>query len=161
MFGYAVDETPELMPAPIQYAHAILRRLAESGAQMIVADGMDKDIRRAEVIALPVVALMLFFVFGGAVAAFLPVLIGGLTVGGTLFEELGFYYVGPIDGHDLDQIAGIDVASHVVSRNLDQAEAGKAARDICFCAVHRDTPAQRRRAQGAVFHPFPSLHSAA
>jgi 1-deoxy-D-xylulose-5-phosphate synthase len=26
----------------------------------------------------------------------------GMTVGGTLFEELGFSYVGPIDGHDLD-----------------------------------------------------------
>jgi S-adenosylmethionine synthetase len=36
MFGYATDDTPELMPAPIQYAHAILRRLAEarkSGAE--------------------------------------------------------------------------------------------------------------------------------
>jgi S-adenosylmethionine synthetase len=29
MFGYATTETKELMPAPIQYAHAVLRRLAE------------------------------------------------------------------------------------------------------------------------------------
>lgn len=28
----------------------------------------------------------------------------GMAMGGTLFEELGFYYVGPIDGHDMDQL---------------------------------------------------------
>ena len=27
-----------------------------------------------------------------------------MTVGGTLFEELGFSYLGPIDGHDMDQL---------------------------------------------------------
>ncbi|MEM6538083.1 MAG: 1-deoxy-D-xylulose-5-phosphate synthase [Pseudomonadota bacterium] len=28
----------------------------------------------------------------------------GMVTGGTLFEELGFYYVGPINGHDLDHL---------------------------------------------------------
>ncbi|QDX26640.1 1-deoxy-D-xylulose-5-phosphate synthase [Sphingomonas suaedae] len=31
----------------------------------------------------------------------------GLAMGGTLFEELGFYYVGPIDGHDMDQLVPV------------------------------------------------------
>ncbi|WP_375568139.1 1-deoxy-D-xylulose-5-phosphate synthase [Seohaeicola saemankumensis] len=31
-------------------------------------------------------------------------LLKGFTVGGTLFEALGFSYLGPIDGHDLDQL---------------------------------------------------------
>ena len=30
-----------------------------------------------------------------------------MAMGGTLFEELGFYYVGPIDGHDLDQLVPV------------------------------------------------------
>jgi 1-deoxy-D-xylulose-5-phosphate synthase len=31
----------------------------------------------------------------------------GMTVGGTLFEELGFSYVGPIDGHDMEQLLAV------------------------------------------------------
>ncbi|MFO7759094.1 MAG: 1-deoxy-D-xylulose-5-phosphate synthase [Roseovarius sp.] len=34
-------------------------------------------------------------------------LVTGLTGSGTLFEELGFQYVGPIDGHDMGQLLGV------------------------------------------------------
>ncbi len=34
------------------------------------------------------------------------------TMGGTLFEELGFKYLGPIDGHDLDQLLPVLRAAH-------------------------------------------------
>ncbi|MBQ2261933.1 MAG: 1-deoxy-D-xylulose-5-phosphate synthase [Loktanella sp.] len=30
-----------------------------------------------------------------------------MTVGGTLFEQLGFSYIGPIDGHDMDQLLSV------------------------------------------------------
>jgi 1-deoxy-D-xylulose-5-phosphate synthase len=41
----------------------------------------------------------------------------GLLTGGTLFEELGFYYVGPVDGHSLDHLLPI-------LRNLRDNEEG-------------------------------------
>ncbi|MEM6593217.1 MAG: 1-deoxy-D-xylulose-5-phosphate synthase [Pseudomonadota bacterium] len=31
----------------------------------------------------------------------------GMTVGGTMFEELGFSYLGPIDGHDMEQLLAV------------------------------------------------------
>jgi S-adenosylmethionine synthetase len=42
MFGYACDETPELMPAPIHYAHAVTRQLAKArrnGLDFLRPDG--------------------------------------------------------------------------------------------------------------------------
>jgi 1-deoxy-D-xylulose-5-phosphate synthase len=39
----------------------------------------------------------------------------GMLTGGTLFEELGFYYLGPIDGHNLDHLLP-------VLRNVREAE---------------------------------------
>ena len=34
-------------------------------------------------------------------------LLRGIVTGGTLFSELGFYYIGPIDGHDVDSLVQI------------------------------------------------------
>ena len=41
----------------------------------------------------------------------------GMVTGGTLFEELGFYYVGPIDGHNFDHLLP-------VLKNVRDAESG-------------------------------------
>ncbi|MGP3724872.1 1-deoxy-D-xylulose-5-phosphate synthase [Cereibacter sphaeroides] len=62
-----------------------------------------------------------------------------VTVGGTLFEELGFSYVGPIDGHDLDQLlpvlrtvkqrAHAPVLIHVITKKGRGYAPAEAARD--------------------------------
>ncbi len=63
----------------------------------------------------------------------------GMAMGGTLFEELGFYYVGPIDGHNLDQLIPVlenvrDAASgpcliHVVTQKGKGYAPAEAAAD--------------------------------
>jgi S-adenosylmethionine synthetase len=65
VFGYATDETPEYMPAPISYAHALTRRLAElrkTGAlpylrpdgksQVTVEYGDDGRVKRVHTVVL-------------------------------------------------------------------------------------------------------------
>ncbi|MEU4311740.1 MMPL family transporter [Nocardia sp. NPDC024068] len=76
--------TPDLRAGPGAGPAGTTVELA--GLQPVVEGintGMQDDIRRAEMIALPLVALLLYFVFGGVVAALLPVLVGGMTILGT------------------------------------------------------------------------------
>ncbi|MED5565208.1 MAG: 1-deoxy-D-xylulose-5-phosphate synthase, partial [Pseudomonadota bacterium] len=56
-----------------------MRRLAKGVASMF-SDGIEEKARQIEEYAR------------------------GLATGGTLFEEMGFYYVGPVDGHNLDHL---------------------------------------------------------
>ena len=63
----------------------------------------------------------------------------GMAVGGTLFEELGFSYVGPIDGHDLDQLLPVlrtaqaratgPMLIHVITKKGKGYAPAEAARD--------------------------------
>ena len=48
----------------------------------------------------------------------------GMVSGGTLFEELGFYYVGPIDGHNLDHL--VPVLENV--RDMDKGPGARSCR---------------------------------
>jgi 1-deoxy-D-xylulose-5-phosphate synthase len=66
-------------------------------------------------------------------------LVKGMAVGGTLFEALGFSYVGPIDGHDMDQLLPVlrtvhdratgPVLIHVITKKGKGYAPAEAARD--------------------------------
>ncbi len=72
----------------------------------------------------------------GEVAGKLDEFSRGMVTGGTLFEELGFYYVGPIDGHNLDHLIP-------VLKNLrDDVEPGPVLIHIVTEKGHGYSPAE-------------------
>ena len=66
-------------------------------------------------------------------------LLKGMTFGGTLFEQLGFSYLGPIDGHDMDQLLPVlrtvkqratgPILIHVLTKKGKGYAPAEAARD--------------------------------
>ncbi|WP_332461099.1 1-deoxy-D-xylulose-5-phosphate synthase [Acuticoccus mangrovi] len=76
---------------PVGAMSAYLARLASGGSYSTLREAMKGMMR-----GLPK------FVARGAARA--EEFAKGIAMGGTLFEELGFYYVGPIDGHNLDHL---------------------------------------------------------
>ncbi len=79
----------------------------------------------------------------------------GLLTGGTLFEELGFFYVGPIDGHDLDHLLPVlrnvrdtnngPVLIHVVTKKGKGYPPAEASAD-----KYHGVSKVRRRDRGAI-----------
>ncbi|APA98233.1 putative trehalose monomycolate exporter MmpL3 [Nocardia seriolae] len=93
-------------------------------------DTMAQDQRRMEVVALPVVAVLLFLIFGGLVAAALPLIVGGLTIVGatgivmviTRFTEVNSFVSAVVSmiGFGL----AIDYGLFIVSRFREELAAG-------------------------------------
>ena len=85
----------------------------------------------------------------------------GILTGGTLFEELGFYYVGPIDGHNLDHLLPVlrnmreaeeagPILLHAITqkgKGYDPAEAPPTS--ITACPSSTSSPASRPRRRPA------------
>src|ERR1700743_1773946 len=111
------------------------------------------DQRRMEVLALPMVTVVLFLVFGGAIAAGLPVMVGGLSIAGALGILRGVALFGPVHffAQPVVSLIGlgiaIDYGLFVVSRFREEIAEGydteaavrrtvmTAGRTVAFSAV--------------------------
>ncbi|WP_440220355.1 MMPL family transporter [Dietzia sp. MNB45] len=93
-------------------------------------DGMDADLVRAELIALPLVFLLLIVVFGGVVAAFMPVAVGVLTILGSLGALHLLSLVTPVNSFAQNVVTliglglAIDYGLFVVSRFREEMAEG-------------------------------------
>ncbi|MGQ4619214.1 MMPL family transporter [Nocardia sp. R7R-8] len=93
-------------------------------------DTMADDQKRMEILAIPAVALLLFFIFGGIVAAGLPLIVGGLTVIGawgivrfiTLFADVNSF-VSPVVSM-IGLGLAIDYGLFIVSRFREELAEG-------------------------------------
>ncbi|WP_338888389.1 MMPL family transporter [Rhodococcus sovatensis] len=96
---------------------------------------MSEDIHRMEILAIPAVAILLFFVFGGVVAAALPLIVGGLTVVGangivrvfTNFTEVNTFVAPVVSMVGLG--LAIDYGLFIVSRFREELGDGRSTRD--------------------------------
>ena len=103
-------------------------------------DQTRKDLTKAELIAFPVLALLLLFVFRGVVAAAIPLLIGGISIVGTLFvlrimsgfTDTSLFALNIATGLSLG--LAVDYALLMVSRYREEIGAGGATRE-----AHRRT----------------------
>ncbi|MFI6871277.1 MMPL family transporter [Nocardia sp. NPDC050406] len=93
-------------------------------------DTIASDVKRMELLAIPAVAVLLFFIFGGVVAAALPLIIGGLTIlasngiimGLTKFTEVNSFVSAVVSMIGLG--LAIDYGLFIVSRFREELAEG-------------------------------------
>ncbi|MEV7284901.1 MMPL family transporter [Streptomyces sp. NPDC093252] len=137
-----------------QYAHDIIETytgqrdsltVRAGGGTAVSAELSDqvlKDLLVAEIIAVPLTLLLLLIVFGGVVAALLPLVIGTIAVAGTFAElallggatNVSIFAVNLTTALGLG--LGIDYALLMISRFREQLAAGESEADAVRATVH-------------------------
>ena len=95
-----------------------------------INETIEHDIIRAEIVAIPIVVLLLIFVFGSLVAAGLPLFVGGLAIVGSFFiiwigsqfTDVSIFALNLVTGLGLG--LGIDYSLLVVNRFREERAAG-------------------------------------
>ncbi|PZR99859.1 MAG: transporter [Candidatus Nephthysia bennettiae] len=120
-----------------RYQHdSALMSVAFTGSGVVasqVSDQSARDLRTAEIITAPIVAIMLLLIFRGLVAAALPLMVGGFAVIGTLlilrvlssFTEVSVFAINITTGLGLG--LGIDYSLFMVSRYQEELDRGRTA----------------------------------
>lgn len=86
------------------------------------------DLARGELIALPILLIMLYFVFHGLRAALLPIFAAFVTTAGALLLLLGVIQITDVAGYALDVVSGLALAVYysllMVNRYREELAAG-------------------------------------
>ena len=106
-----------------------------------VGTTIEDDLKRAEMIALPITLILLILVFGGLVAASLPLLVGALTVLGTFlvltvinsFTDVSIFALNLTTAMGLG--LAIDYALFIISRYREELDAGWPVHDAVVRSV--------------------------
>jgi putative drug exporter of the RND superfamily len=106
-----------------------------------IGETIKGDLVRAEAIAVPLTLLLLLFVFGGVVAAGLPVLVGGVSVFGafmvlwtvTQFTDVSIFSINLVTALGLG--LAIDYSLFIVSRFREERAAGRSVDDAVVRTV--------------------------